>query len=74
MLSGNAFRMERRGYSSSLEPLFHGTSRLSRPAFSRTVRPAGFRVIEGFGRGRPRRENERVWDFSEGKRLGEGAE
>lgn len=39
-------------------------------AFERAGHPVEFRVIEGFGHGWPRRENERVWEFLEGKRLG----
>jgi hypothetical protein len=33
-----------------------------------------FGVIEGFGHGWPRRENERVWEFLAGKRLPEASE
>lgn len=40
-------------------------------AFERAGHPVEFRVIENFGHGWPRRENERVWEFLEGKRLGE---
>jgi polyhydroxybutyrate depolymerase len=43
-------------------------------AFERAGHPVEFRVIEEFGHGWPRRENERVWEFLEGKRLGEGVE
>ncbi len=71
----NAFRMEKRDYSSSLEAQFHGKWRQRRPAFDRTGRPVEFRVIEGFGHGWPRGENERVWEFLEEKqRLGEAGE
>jgi poly(3-hydroxybutyrate) depolymerase len=43
-------------------------------AFERAGHPVEFRVIEGFGHGWPRRENERVWEFLEEKRLPEAAE
>jgi poly(3-hydroxybutyrate) depolymerase len=43
-------------------------------AFERAGHPVEFRVIDGFGHGWPRAENGRVWEFLEGKRLGEGAE
>jgi polyhydroxybutyrate depolymerase len=43
-------------------------------AFERAGHPVEFRVIDGFGHGWPRRENERVWEFLEGKRLPETAE
>jgi poly(3-hydroxybutyrate) depolymerase len=44
--------------------------RVGHDAFERAGHPVEFRVIEGFGHGWPRRENERVWEFLEGKRLG----
>ncbi|BBO36243.1 hypothetical protein PLANPX_5855 [Lacipirellula parvula] len=43
-------------------------------AFERAGHPVEFRMIEGFGHGWPRRENERVWEFLEGKRLEKGSE
>lgn len=43
-------------------------------AFERAGHPVEFRVIEGFGHGWPRRENERVWEFLAGKRLGDVGE
>jgi poly(3-hydroxybutyrate) depolymerase len=39
-------------------------------AFERAAHPVELRVIDGFGHGWPRGENERVWEFLEGKRLG----
>ena len=45
--------------------------REGRDAFERAGHPVEFRMIEGFGHGWPRAENERVWEFLEGKRLGE---
>ncbi len=37
--------------------------------FKREGHPVEFRVIEGFGHGWPRAENERVWEFLAGKRV-----
>jgi poly(3-hydroxybutyrate) depolymerase len=39
-------------------------------AFERAGHPVEFRVIEGFGHAWPPAENERVWEFLAGKRLG----
>ncbi|WP_428307068.1 alpha/beta hydrolase family esterase [Lacipirellula sp.] len=38
-------------------------------AFERAGHPVEFRMVEGFGHGWPRRENERVWEFLQGKIL-----
>ncbi|QDT76064.1 alpha/beta hydrolase family esterase [Lacipirellula limnantheis] len=46
--------------------------REGRDAFERAGHLVEFRVIDGFGHGWPRAENERVWEFLEGKRLGGG--
>jgi poly(3-hydroxybutyrate) depolymerase len=48
--------------------------RVGHDAFERAGHPVEFRVIEGFGHGWPRRENERVWEFLKGKRLPEEVE
>ena len=45
--------------------------RVGHDAFERAGHPVEFRLIDGFGHGWPRRENARVWEFLEGKRLGE---
>jgi polyhydroxybutyrate depolymerase len=43
--------------------------RVGYDAFQREGHPVEFRVIDGFGHGWPRAENERVWEFLAGKRL-----
>jgi poly(3-hydroxybutyrate) depolymerase len=48
--------------------------RAGHDAFERAGHPVEFRVIEEFGHGWPRAENERVWEFLEEKRLEEAPE
>jgi predicted esterase len=43
--------------------------RVGHDAFERAGHPVEFRVIEGFGHGWPRRENERVWEFLDSHQL-----
>jgi predicted esterase len=48
--------------------------RAAHDAFAREGQPVEFRIIEGFGHGWPRAENERVWEFFASHRLPEAAE
>jgi poly(3-hydroxybutyrate) depolymerase len=48
--------------------------RVGHDAFKREGHPVEFRVIEGFGHGWPRSENERVWEFFDSHRLPEASE
>jgi polyhydroxybutyrate depolymerase len=45
--------------------------RVGYDAFAREGHPVEFRVIEGFGHGWPRAENERVWEFFDSHQLPE---
>jgi polyhydroxybutyrate depolymerase len=45
--------------------------RVGHDVFAREGHPVEFRVIEGFGHGWPRAENERVWEFFDSHRLPE---
>jgi polyhydroxybutyrate depolymerase len=46
--------------------------RVGYDVFEREGHPVQLRIIEGFGHGWPRSQNERVWEFLEGQRLTEG--